>query len=704
MTDTYADRDAARDVFARVQEIRSRGHDEYCRQARRNEDYYLGGGLQWNPQDRDELENSGRPAYEINEIMPAVNAAMGYQIGHRMDLAFVPRGYGTDEKVAKVFSQFTKHSLDNVGYRYLETQAFGDGLIQQRGYLDLRMDFSENPKGELAITVPDPMDVLPDPDARDYDPDTWADVIIQRYLRLDEIENLYGKGAREAAKDHGRTLGWDGNYSMARDTPRSSFGDEELYYYGLGRSMTLEGGVARYLIAERQSFEVKNTLVGQWPTGDYRILEGMAPEVIERAIAAGVLLSKRKVRRVRFETALGECLIHKSTSLYEHFTPIPFFPYFRRGRTRGMVDNAISPQDMTNKALSQAGHVLNSTANSGWLVEENSLINMTTDELEERGAETGLVVVYKSGKTQPRKIEPTQWPSGLERMMEIGHAGIQRSTGVNESLLGSGSEDMSGVAIQSRQFASQQQLAVPLDNLSRTRHMLGRRAQKLIQRYMIDERTVRITENDEFGVERHRPLTVNQVQPDGSVLYDLTIGEYDMVVSEQPVAITFDNSQFEQAKQLKEAGVPIPPSVMLRYSTLPDKAEVGELVKQMEGQQTNPVDDATVAKLQAEARRADADVQRLTAETANRNAEALWSAARVGQLIRQDPGIAELADTIAKSSGFVDHDAAPIVPTPEAAPLALPPPNNTHPLSPDNPEAGLDAVSGALQPTQEPMQ
>lgn len=705
MTDSYADRDAARDVFARYHEMRARGHDDYCRQARRNEDYYLGGGLQWTQQDRDELEASGRPAYEINEIMPAVNSAIGYQIAHRMDIAYVPRGYGTDEKVAKAFSQFTKHSLDNQGYRYKETQAYADGLIQQRGYIDLRMAFDENPKGELSITVPDPLDVIPDPDATDYDPDNWADVITHRYLRLDEIENLYGKGARDAALEHGTRLGFDGSLEMRRDVPRAAFGEEDAYYYGHGRSIMLEGRVCRYVVLERQSFEVKSTLVGQWPTGDYRIMEGMPPEVLERAIQMGVLLSKRRVRRVRFESALGDHLIHKSSSLYEHFTIIPFFPYFRRGRTRGMVDNAISPQDMTNKALSQAGHILNSTSNSGWIVEEKSLVNMNEEELEERGAETGLVVVYKKGATPPVKIQPNQWPAGLERMIDIGHGGIQRTTGMNESIMASGNEDMSGIAIQSRQFAAQQQLAVPHDNLSLTRQLLAKRAMKLQQRYMIDERTVRITENDELGIERHRPLTVNKVQDDGSILFDLTAGEYDFVITEQPIAITFDNSQFEQAKDLKEAGVPIPPSVMLRYSTLPDKAEVAELIKEQEGKQTNPVEDATVAKLQAETRRADADAQRLSAEAVNRSAESLWSAARVGQLVRQDPGIAELADAIARSSGYIDKDAAPIIPAQQSAPLALEgPPENTHPLTPDNPEAGMDAVSDALQPPQEPMQ
>lgn len=36
--------------------------------------------------------------------------------------------------------------------------------------------------------------------------------------------------------------------------------------------------------------------------------------------------------------------------------------------------------------------MVNTTANSGWKVKRNALANMTVDELEQRGAETGLVV------------------------------------------------------------------------------------------------------------------------------------------------------------------------------------------------------------------------------------------------------------------------------------------------------------------------
>ena len=39
--------------------------------------------------------------------------------------------------------------------------------------------------------------VLPDPDAKDYDPKTWNEVFETRWMTLDEIEELYGKDKSE---------------------------------------------------------------------------------------------------------------------------------------------------------------------------------------------------------------------------------------------------------------------------------------------------------------------------------------------------------------------------------------------------------------------------------------------------------------------------------------------------------------------------
>ena len=45
-------------------------------------------------------------------------------------------------------------------------------------YYDVRLKFDRNTAGEVLVSRVNPRTVLPDPDASDYDPDTWDDVVV----------------------------------------------------------------------------------------------------------------------------------------------------------------------------------------------------------------------------------------------------------------------------------------------------------------------------------------------------------------------------------------------------------------------------------------------------------------------------------------------------------------------------------------------
>lgn len=252
--------DVARENWARYLYGKDRGHKEYTENAARCEGMYLGGGEQWSAADKALLDSEGRPHYEFNEIMASVNSAIGYQIHNRMDIAYKPRGAMGDLEVATILSKVVKQVADMTKLHWVETQVFGDGLVEQRGYYELRMDFERNIKGEIAIAALDPRDVIPDPDAKAYDPDQWGDVIITRWLTLDEIEQRYGKAARtkvEESQDSSPDFG-----DFDDETERSKFG---MYSRGSIYDAFKEDGhgFRRYRIIDRQQwvYELTQCLV-----------------------------------------------------------------------------------------------------------------------------------------------------------------------------------------------------------------------------------------------------------------------------------------------------------------------------------------------------------------------------------------------------------------------------------------------------------
>ena len=652
-----------------------RGHRLDTERARLCEDMDLGGGRQWSPDDLAVLKEQRRPAYEFNEILPSVNSALGHQIHNRLDISFRPRGGNADQKLADVHAKVIMQVADHEHLHWKESEVFADGLIQQRGYYDVRIEFADNMQGNIKIGVRDPMDVIPDPDGKTYEPEGWADVITTAWLTLDEIEYQYGKAKRaECERMHESDSDWgDGDDS---GVPRNKFGDPVNTGATFDSTYT-DALVKRVRVIDRQKWVRQMSRCLFYPrTGDLKLAENLPQVLIDNQVQQGAIVTKAMKRRVRWCVSTMDIDLHDDWSPYNRFTIIPYFAYFRRGQTIGMVDNAIGPQMGLNKALSQFVHIVNTAANSGWTVEENSLTNMDTKELEAKGAMTGLVLEHRKGSTPPNKIQPNPVPQGVDRLIELMTESIKTVT-VPEAMRGGQGPEVSGIAIQSKQFASQQQLAVPMDNLARTRQMLAETLIELEQQFYTDERTLRITEQDPTtGQDVDSTLVVNQDDGSGGYLNDLTVGEYDVVITEQPMQITFENSQFQQALELKKVGVNIPDTVMVQHSTLSRKQEI---IEQMQSSaQPDPVDSAKVELLKAQTEQTQAD-------TVNKAVEGIFSATQAANQIAAVPAIAPLADQLLLSAGFQDKDAAPIVngPPPGADPAALP--ANTHPLTPANP-------------------
>lgn len=674
--------DAAKENWTRYQYGKDRGHLEYLAQAKRCEDMYLGGGRQWTGSDRSYLERMKRPCYEFNEIMPSINSAVGYQIQNRMDIAFKPRGGESDLAKATILSKVAMQVADSTHLHWKETQVFTDGVVQQRGYFNVRMDFDRNIKGEIDVGTLDPLDVIPDPDSKSYDPDDWADVIISRWLTANEIEQVYGKDAKtkaETSNDEGADFG-----ELDDEADRNKFGSlSGISHYDAVD--TVDDGLKRYRIIDRQLavFELTPCIV--WPqTGDLCSEVDMAEDSIADALSNGAVRSRRMRRRIKWKVTTYTTTLHDSYSPYEHFTVVPYFAYFRRGLTRGMVDNAIGPQEALNKAVSQFVHIINTSANSGWITQQNSITNMDPGELESRGAMTGLHIEVKEGATRPEKIAANPVPTGVTHLIDRATQALKDVT-VPDSMRGLQGSAVSGVAKQADQFASQQQLAVPLDNLAFTRQLLAVRIMKLVQRYYDTHRIFRITETDPMtGKEVEQVLEINRFDPaTGSYLNDMTVGTYDVVITEQPMQVTFENSQFNQAMEMKKGGIAIPDATVIRYSNLSDKHEI---LANMQGG-APPVDPTLAAK----AKLLEAQTRKTDAETTGKAVATQYSAIQTAQVIAQTPATSSLADGLLKSAGYVDRDAAPIVPQAPAGLTSVDLPRNTDPMTPASPGVGLQA-------------
>ena len=641
-------------VWDRYRSALTRGHADYQIRAQRNEDFYLGAGLQWETDLREQLEAEGRPWIESNLIFSIVNTVTGYQTQSRLDIAYKPRESG-DQDLADILSKIGMHVLDQNEYPWVESSVFSDGIIQSRGYFDIRMSFDDNYYGNISIKVLDPLDVIPDPDAKDYNPDTWDDVLQCRWMTVDQIEETYGKSAAREIK---------------RSMPdEQDFGEGEVgavrnKFSGRGEATSWihdEARVPHVRVIERQYWKLqKRDFFVDLETGDQTpVPSSMSPKEAKAYAAQGDYdIVPRLSRRVRWTTATEDCVLHDDWSPYDHFTVIPYFPYFRRGVTLGLIDNLTSVQEMHNKVLSQMLHVVNTTANSGWIVEENSLTNMDTEDLDEIGATTGITLEYKAGRERPEKIKHNEIPTGLSDLTKKSMDLVSIIAGVSDVFQGQQGNESSGVAIQSRVQQNAVQLASPIDNLYRSRHLLAQRILELVQDFYTEERMFNVTmTNPETQQQEEVTIRINEyVDEIRGYLNDTTQGKYDVVISDIPDQVTFQNAQFAQAVELRKFGVEIPDDEMIRLSGLSNK---NELAKRMSAQPSEEEQAMQKRAAEAEVAEKEAGTAKMLEESVAKRMSAIKDSIDAAVTLSETPEAAAAADAFAKEAGLTREEDMP---------------------------------------------
>jgi hypothetical protein len=302
------------------------------------------------------------------------------------------------------------------------------------------------------------------------------------------------------------------------------------------------------------------------------------------------------------------------------------------------VENLLGPQELLNKVSSQELHITNTTANSGYIVRSGGLTNMTPEELEEKGAQTGLVIETNDDPSKTiTKITPNAVPSGLDRISYKAEESIKTISGISDSMQGMDRADVAAKAIQAKRQAGSTNLVKPLDNLTRSDYILARNVLDLVQEFYTEPRLMTIThdhatgETETFGINQPNPKAPPDDEDDENpyqeILNDLTLGEYDVVVSSVPQRETLEDSQFEQAMAMKEAGIQLPDSVFIDSSRLMNKKDI---IKQMQEASQSP---EAQAQQQLQQRGQQAEIAKTEAETQYKTADAQLKSAKTGEVV-----------------------------------------------------------------------
>ena len=617
------------------------GGEDYHEQAFLNERYYS--GQHWTVEEEAALGD--RPALTMNKVFKMVNTIRGLYSGSTYSIRAEPREIDNDSQRTVSLNAAIDFVLDKIKYKRLENSAFDDGIIQNRGYIDLDIGFDDNFLGSITGESIDPLDILPEPGAKTYDPEGWAYYLKLGWATLSTIEQSYGAKARELVKNAMGAAQCDWG-TDGRGAPRKKFAGPNDYrtytemYYDAGTEKDPDWRI-RIIELNEKVLETRWVLVDPITGDTEKLPVGTTKAAAEmRANEEQYDLARKQIPTVRQVITAGD-----NVTLYEgvhsrpFYTLTPFFPFFRRGVTPGYIDQIISPNDMLNKTLSQGVHTVSATAQAGWLAEEGSMVNIDDEDLEEVGAQVGLNIIYKRGRPKPEKIQPNGVPSGLDHLTTIANEMIDNISGFHDI-------DVAQLNSEPAVRLALKQAALPFvaisESLTQTREIIGKKVIWYLQNYYKEPRRLKIKGTDkETGQQTEEILDIN-VSEDT----DITQGYYDVQVESVPGYEADEDTSFSQLVVMKkEMGMAVPDNMIIKHSSVPEKDELAVAVA--EASQPSPEEQALQQRqMQLELDQKQADLEKQRADTDDRRAGSMRMIVQTAQILSENPAMALIAEQL----------------------------------------------------------
>lgn len=580
--DTGASDQSERVEFSRSRMNRCKPlHDIYLATADTSLKFFV--GKQWKSQDKAELEESRRPALTINRILPMICSVYG-EFSSMHSEFFFKGSRGGSKQVAGKLSSLVRHILNENRYHSgARADVFLNGIITNRGAFVVNMGDEIDPLGGVEIQSYDPRCIMVPVDAKSYDTKDWPEVFTVEPWTFGEIEDTFGKDKAEqcfsengATEDFSRAgsfahaQGVDDNGEDSQEESDNEYRDVYVHEFRATRK------VWRFVDVQTQDvFDV--------PQDDMTKAQAK-----RTANDTGTLVQERVAPGVFFRQFCGETLLREGWSEIQDFTVVPYFPYFIMGEVLGMVEPLISPQEQLNKLSSQMLHIINSTANSGWQVEEGSLVSPTTEELARSGAKTGLVIVRRRGTAPAEKITPNSIPSGITQAADRAAMDMQYISNINDGVLGHTGVNVAGKVVQEKKASMQASLQMVFDNFKRTEEILARVVLGYIQAFYTEQRVFRIVEGRAPDKVAESTLAINTHGDYGAIVDDVTLGRYDVVVAHRPRQDVQDDAEFAELLQMKNIGIAVPDHQIVARSHLQNAEEMAKEMRILAGLEQTP--------------------------------------------------------------------------------------------------------------------
>ncbi len=514
-----------------------------------------------------------RREFNFNRIKRIISMIEGYQRRNRKSTIVVPLENG-DEQTADQYTKLMMY-INNSG-NVLETisESFLGSLITGLNLLQVWIDYRKDPvNGEIRVDnraynqfFMDPFWTKPDLSDCNY---IW----IRNYLTKYEVKTLI-PGKEDIISSLATNGYQDIKFTFtpqAANPNTTNLVAYDEFYYRTYRKQTL--------LVDTKSGE---TTEWHGTSEDLRTFLLMAPElttVVSTIPTINLAIVCQGQILFQGRNPLGTDRYPFVPVMAYHTPEIPTYA----DRISGVVRALRDPQYLYTRRRIIELDILESQLNSGYIVKENSVINI--NDLFKKGQ--GQYIVLKND-AQMTDIMPIQPPNIPASMLQVGDKlgdEITQISGVNEELLGSAVDDKAAILGMLRQGASLTTLQRLFDQLDLSQKLLG----NIILEYV---------QNNWTPGKVHRVL--NEEPTDQ--FYNRKFAQYNCSIEEGLNTTTQKQMQLAQMLQLREVGVPISDEDLLEATTFQGKKKIIENMQR----QKQEAQQQQQAQMQMQQQQADA--------------------------------------------------------------------------------------------------
>lgn len=523
--------------------------------AERDLRFYLGD--QWDEKEKTDLYQEGRSTFVFNRARRNINMITGYQRKNRLSSVVSPME-GADQLTADQYSQLLLYVMNQGNGYNIISDCFAGAAKTGWNLASIWMDYRDDPvNGDIKFQREAYNGFITDPYFTRVDFSDCSYIQRRKYLGIEQVNSLLPGHEKELKTLH--KLGWsrDDKFTWL-PYQRQPNGQDLLafneFYLQKWRNVPM---LVDMETGEFTEFDVDDDRMKMFLRQYPQLKIVKKPK---RYIEKHIIINDEHFKTEENPYGLDE------------YPFVPFMAIFEPEsdqwglKVQSLMRCQIDPQRESNRRRSQMSDILDSQINSGWVADENSVINPRSLFQASQGK-----VVWRRKDAKPgaiEKIQPAQIPPSMFQLQETFDRDMMEILGINDAAFGlSENAGDSGIMMMLRQSAAIVNLQDVFDNLRSSQKSLSQKVLKLIQTWTPSK--VKRIINQEPSEEFYNI---------DSTKYDISVKEGILTDSQQQVYFR----QLVDLQQITGPNGPITPSMLVKAAPIQGKSELNKEIAENE--------------------------------------------------------------------------------------------------------------------------